>query len=90
MTHRGSCILVELTTGPVYGFDYPDEETAEGWYQECRNEWNEGRNVVFYWRSRHGTATAIHDADDVAHLEVTTREDAEGRGAVCVTAVTYG
>ena len=88
---RRTCILVELTDGSLRGFDYPDEESAKTWYSECREEWNAGRNVVFYMRRpRFGPSSEMHDGNEVAHLEVTTRDDASRRGAECRDAVIFG
>ncbi|MDX6453852.1 MAG: hypothetical protein QOH16_3901 [Gaiellaceae bacterium] len=86
-----NCILVELTDGNLQAYAYPDEETAATWYRECRDEWNEGRNVIFHLPQRaHGPSTVMHFPDDVAHLELTTREALGTRGVEYREAVTFG
>ena len=86
-----SCIFVELTDGTLQAFNYPDPESAEKSYRECREEWNAGRNVIFYLRrTRYGRPSALYYGDEVAHLELTTREDAAKRGADCQDAVVFG
>jgi hypothetical protein len=87
---RLSCILVALTDGSLRAFDYPDEQSAESWYRESREEWNAGRTVVFYVRWRGSTSTERYGGDEVAHLEITTRDNAEARGAECQDALIFG
>jgi hypothetical protein len=85
------CILVEFVDGSFRAFDYPDEDSAQRWYDECRSEWNAGRNVVFYLRpTRFGLSSEMHDGGLVAHLELTTREVAEAQGAECLSALIFG
>lgn len=86
-----NCILVELTDGSIRAFVYPDEESAARWYEECRTEWNEERNLIFYRRSsRFGPSHEMYEGDNVAHLELTTPEIAAERGAESRAAVTFG
>jgi hypothetical protein len=89
-----ACILVELVDGSMDAYDYPDEESAESWYVECRQEWNAERTVLFNLRTnsqnRFSPLVARYDSDQVSHLELTTRKDAEGRGALRRDAVLLG
>jgi hypothetical protein len=76
-----NCIVLELTDGTLLAYGYPDEESAATWYQECRQEWNAGRNLIFYLPPRrHAQSNEMHTGDDVAHIELTTRESVEQRG----------
>ena len=81
---RQTCVFVELTSGDLSAFDFYDRQLAEQSYSESRTEWNEGRSVVFYLRAG---GMAQYTDEQVAHLELTSREDAETRGAFCFDAV---
>lgn len=86
-----TCIVVELTDGSFRAFAFPSEDIAAAWYQECRAEWNEARNLVFHVRSRRGPSVpTILDGDTVAHLELASHEDVDARGIRCSSAVTFG
>ncbi|HEY5320037.1 MAG TPA: hypothetical protein VIJ76_04080 [Galbitalea sp.] len=66
-----NCILIELIDGSRRTFAFPDQADAEKWYEECRQEWNDGRTVVFHLP---GSATAMYDGDSIAHIELVARE----------------
>jgi hypothetical protein len=87
---RRTCILVEFTDGSFRAYDYPDEDSAVRSYDECRGEWNAGRNLVVYLRPRGFSSSGVHRGDEVAHLELTTPDDAKGRGVECQQAVIFG
>lgn len=93
VTPTRSCILVELVDATWRAFDLGDEKSAEAHFEECRSEWNEGRNVVFnVRRPRHrgGLGMEMFEADKVAHLELGGRADAKAHGAAVEVATTYG
>jgi hypothetical protein len=85
-----NCIVVELTDGSVRAYSYPDEESAEAWYRECRAEWNAGRNLIFYFRRTHGPSSEMHFADNVAHLELASGDSVKSRGVESREAVIFG
>ena len=59
-----NCILVELTDGSLRAYAYPDQESAEISYRECREEWNAGHNLIFYLRRADGgSSSEIHFAE---------------------------
>ena len=86
-----NCIIVEFTDGTARAYAYPDEESAKNWYRECRQEWNAGRDLIFYLPpTRRGPLNEIHVGDDVAHLELATRDSVEAREIECRAAVIFG
>jgi hypothetical protein len=89
-----SCILVELIDGSTHGFAYPDEASAQAHFQECRTEWNAGRYLIFRVArsstNRFSPPVVEYHGDDVAHLELTTRDDADGRAIDVRSAVVFG
>jgi hypothetical protein len=91
---RRSCILVELIDGSIHAFSYPDEQSARTHLEESRAEWNAGRSLVFNLArsstNRFSPSNVEYPGDEVAHLELTTREDAEGRAIDLRTALVFG
>ena len=78
----------------MHAFSYLDEESAEGQFRECRAEWNEGRSLMFHL-ARSSTNRFVppcidYLGDEVAHIELTSREDAERREVDIRRAVTLG
>jgi hypothetical protein len=45
-----TCVVVELVDGSLHAYVYPDKAIAESVYDECREEWNAGRTLVFNLR----------------------------------------
>jgi hypothetical protein len=89
---RRTCIVVAFVDDSLRAYDFLDEDSAARWYGECGQEWNAGRSVVFYLRParRLGGSSVMHSGDEVAHLELTTPEDAQARGVECSPAVIFG
>jgi hypothetical protein len=85
-----NCILVELTDGSIRAYAYPDDESAESWYRECRAEWNAGRNLIFYLRPGYGASYAMHAGDSVTHLELEALAHVKDRGIDYREAVVFG
>lgn len=83
------CILVELTDGSFRAYAYPDDDSAETCYRECRAEWNAGRNLMFNLRG-YGPSHAIHAGDSVAHLELIALDEIKNRGIDYREAFIYG
>lgn len=86
------CVLVETVDGSLHAYRYPDEQAAADTYDLCRADWNSGGRLLFYLarRTRFTPSQAIIDGNEVAHLELTTPDDAEERGAVCRDAYVFG
>lgn len=93
MAHA-SCILVELTDASLWAFSYPDEESARAHFNECRSEWNAGRTLIFYLArnstNRFAPPVVEFLGDEVAHIELTSREEAERRNVDVRRAVVHG
>jgi hypothetical protein len=88
---QASCVLIELTNGDLKAFQFYDTDLAKRCWRECREEWNAGRNLVIYLRkTRCGPPSVMYHGDEVAHLELASREDATQRGAICKDAVVFG